>query len=79
MVVEGVNAHPATIKLAVKYEIDMLITKTVNAIVNGKVATLDTVKMLMGREKKAEILMPGIDTSFEIQCFEMLQREEIKE
>ena len=65
MVVEGINALPAAMKLAEKYEVDMPITKAVNEIVSGKAAASDAVKMLMGREKKTELLKPGIDTSFE--------------
>lgn len=65
MVVEGLNALPAAMKLAEKYEVDMPITKAVNEIVCGRVLALDAVKMLMGRGKKTELLKPGIDTSFE--------------
>ncbi len=65
MVVEGINALPAAMKLAEKYDVDMPITRAVNAIINGDIAASDAVRMLMGREKKTELLMPGIDTSFE--------------
>ena len=65
MVVEGINALPAAIKLAKKNDVDMPITRAVNEIVNGKATASDAVKMLMGREKKTELLKPGLDTSFE--------------
>lgn len=65
MVVEGVNALPAAMKLAEKYDIDMPITKAVSEIVCGRAAASDAVRMLMGREKTTEVLNPGIDTSFE--------------
>ena len=48
-------------KLAEKYDIDMPITKAVNEIVCGRAAALDTVKMLMGRELKAELHRPETD------------------
>ena len=65
MVVEGVNALPAAMKLAEKYHVDMPITKAVDAIINEKAVASDAVEMLMGREKKTELLKPVLDTSFE--------------
>lgn len=65
MVVEGINALPAAIKLAGKYNVDMPITETVNAIIKGDLTASDAVKMLMGRERKTELLKPVLDTNFE--------------
>ena len=55
MVVEGINALPAAMRLAEKYSIEMPIVEAVNAIVNLGAAPMDTVRMLMGRDKKPEL------------------------
>ena len=54
MVVEGINALPAAVKLAEKYEVDMPIVRAVDAIVAGRVNPADAVDALMQREKKHE-------------------------
>ena len=54
MVVEGVNALPAAMRLAEKYQVEMPITRAVSDVVNGKMNASDAVRLLMGREKKAE-------------------------
>ena len=55
MVVEGINALPAAISLAKKYEIEMPITETAYDIVFNSVEPKDAVLKLMTRDKKAEI------------------------
>jgi glycerol-3-phosphate dehydrogenase (NAD(P)+) len=55
MVVEGINALPAAMRLCEKYAVEMPIVEAVNAIVNQGAAPMDTVKMLMGRDKKPEL------------------------
>ena len=65
MVVEGVNALPAAMKLAEKYDVEMPITKTVNDIITGKAAASDAVAILMGREKTSELLKPVLSMDFE--------------
>ena len=55
MVVEGINAIPATLQLAQKYGVSMPITEAVNEIVNKGRDPKDTVSMLMGRRKQSEI------------------------
>ena len=65
MVVEGINALPAAMNLAEKYGVDMPITKAVNAVVGGTLSAADAVRMLMGREKKTELLKPVWNTDFE--------------
>lgn len=55
MVVEGINAIPATLQLARKYHVSMPITEAVNEIVNNGKDPKDTVAMLMGRKKQSEI------------------------
>ena len=53
MVVEGINALPAAISLAEKYQVEMPIVEAVNRIRHGE-NPADTVGMLMGRRKKTE-------------------------
>ena len=54
MVVEGINALPAAIRLADRYGIEMPITRAVDAVAAGRVAAADAVRMLMSRGKKRE-------------------------
>ncbi len=56
MVVEGINAIPAAIRLAEKYNVDMPIVFSVNNIVNGKSDPASIVNMLMNRNKKTEVV-----------------------
>ncbi|MBR6258672.1 MAG: NAD(P)-dependent glycerol-3-phosphate dehydrogenase, partial [Oscillospiraceae bacterium] len=55
MVVEGVNALPAAIRLAGKYNVELPITSAVNAIICGEASAEEEVRLLMGRERKTEI------------------------
>ncbi len=54
MVVEGVNALPAAMALAKKYQVELPIITAVHYILSGKVSPVDAVNALMGRSKKAE-------------------------
>lgn len=54
MVVEGLNALPAAIALADKYQVEMPLTQGINAIVHGANAQ-ETVKMLLARPNKNEL------------------------
>lgn len=56
MVVEGINALPAAMRLKEQYQVEMPIIEAVNAIVNQGVAPLDTIRMLMDRKKTDETL-----------------------
>ena len=58
MVVEGLNALPAVMRLKEKYGVEMPIVDAVDAIVNRGAAPEDTVRMLMDRGKKPEIELP---------------------
>ena len=58
MVVEGLNALPAAMRLKERYDVEMPIVEAVDAIVNKGAAPLDTVRMLMDRGKKPEIQIP---------------------
>lgn len=55
MVVEGINALPAAMRLKDIYHVELPITEAVNALVNGKVAPQEAVQMLMCRDQKPEI------------------------
>lgn len=55
MVVEGINALPATMQLAEKYKVSMPITEAVNAIVNEGKEPQKVVADLMNRDKRSEI------------------------
>ena len=55
MVVEGMNALPAALELAERYQVEMPIVQTVNAIVNKGMSAAEAVKSLMERGLKNEL------------------------
>jgi len=55
MVVEGMNALPAALELAEKYQVEMPIVQTVNAIVNKGMSAAEAVRTLMDRDPKNEL------------------------
>ena len=65
MVVEGVNAIPAAIRLADKYQVEMPIIQAVDMIVNHEANPADIVRNLMGRDAKTELPKPVLDMNFE--------------
>ena len=54
MVVEGLNALPAAMKLKEKYNVEMPIVEAVDALVSGRISPADTVSRLMNRDSKPE-------------------------
>ncbi len=54
MVVEGINALPAAMRLQERYGVEMPIVSAVNAIVTGKVSAAVAVDKLMAGEQKCE-------------------------
>ena len=54
MVVEGINAIPASIEMRDKYKIDMPICSIMNEIVFNNIKPIDAINILMNREKKKE-------------------------
>ena len=54
MVVEGINALPAAMRLMDKYQVEMPIAAMVNAIVNEQIDPKSAVAALMSRDKKNE-------------------------
>ena len=65
MVVEGINAIPAAIKLAKRYNVELPIIEAVNAIVNEGANPATTVQNLMGRDKKTESAKSLLGINFE--------------
>jgi glycerol-3-phosphate dehydrogenase (NAD(P)+) len=55
MVVEGINALPAAMELAAKYNVEMPIVQTVNAIVKEGMSASDALRNLMSRNRKNEM------------------------
>ena len=56
MVVEGVNALPAAIKLRDRYEVEMPIISGVDDLIAGRTTPAEVVARLMGRGKTTEML-----------------------
>ncbi len=54
MVVEGIHAIPAAMKLAKQYNVEMPIVEMADSIVSGNVTPKDAVRLLMTRSKKPE-------------------------
>ena len=65
MVVEGINALPAAMALAEKYGVEMPIVEAVNDIVHNGADPKDTVRQLMGRDKKPELPKSALDNLFD--------------
>jgi glycerol-3-phosphate dehydrogenase (NAD(P)+) len=57
MVVEGINAIPAALELADKYDVEMPIVFAVDAVVNGHAEPRKVIYQLMHREKKSEMVI----------------------
>lgn len=65
MVVEGINAIPAALGLAEKYNVEMPIVNAVDKIVNHGYTPKDMLKELMGRDSKSELPKPILDINYE--------------
>lgn len=55
MVVEGLNALPAALRLAKQYNVDMPIIETVDAVVSGHTPVAEAVSLLMTRGQRSEL------------------------
>ena len=55
MVVEGINALPAAVKLAAQYDVEMPIVTFMDGIINGGKDPGEAAAQLMGRKKKSEL------------------------
>lgn len=65
MVVEGLNALPAALSLSKKYNVEMPIIDTVDAVVSGKVAVADAIRALMSRDLKSELSGSSFDNRYD--------------
>lgn len=65
MVVEGINALPAAMRLADMYHVEMPIVEAVDAVVSKGAVPKDVVAMLMGRDKKPELPHAALDNCYE--------------
>ena len=64
MVVEGINALPATMALAEKYNVEMPIVEAAYQVVHGGVRPETVVRQLMGRDKKPELPRSALDNHY---------------
>lgn len=65
MVVEGINALPAAMKLAERYQVELPIIEAVNAIVNKGADPERIVRELMGRDKRIELTKSALEATYE--------------
>lgn len=61
MVVEGLNALPAAMRLKQMYQVEMPIVEAVDAVVNGGISAAEAVQMLMTRDQKPERFRAGLE------------------
>ena len=55
MVVEGLNALPAALRLSKQYHVEMPIVEAVDAVVSGRIEASDAIYALMSRDLKPEV------------------------
>jgi len=65
MVVEGINALPAAMQLAERYQVEMPIVAGVNAVVTGKITPAELGRALMTRDKTSEVKQSEMNVRFE--------------
>lgn len=65
MVVEGLNALPAALRLAQHYDVEMPIVETVDAVVSGKMSVAEAVHQLMTRGQKSELRRSSFDNRYD--------------
>ena len=65
MVVEGINALPATMALAKKYQVEMPIVEAAYQVVHEGVSPETVVRQLMGRGKKPELPQSALNNCYE--------------
>lgn len=64
MVVEGLNALPAAMRLKEMYQVEMPIVEAVDALVNGGVTPEETVRVLMDRKQTHEMPYVKLNNSY---------------
>ena len=65
MVVEGINALPAAMQLAERYQVELPIVTAVNAVVQGEMTPAEMAVALMTREKTSEVKQSELNLRFE--------------
>ena len=65
MVVEGLNALPAALRLSEHYGVEMPIVETVDAVVSGAVPVEEAVRQLMTRGQKSEMNRSAFDNRYD--------------
>jgi glycerol-3-phosphate dehydrogenase (NAD(P)+) len=65
MVVEGINALPAAMALAKKYQVEMPIVEAAFQVVKEGLAPGKVVHLLMSRDKKPELPPAALDNRYE--------------
>ncbi len=65
MVVEGINALPATMRLAQTYQVEMPIVEAAYQVVHGEIQPGAVVQQLMGRGKKPELPQEALNNTYE--------------
>lgn len=65
MVVEGVNALPAAMQLAQRYQVDMPLVQGMDAIIKGEIAPATIAHQLMTRDKTREVKQSEMNVRFE--------------
>ncbi|MBQ3155392.1 MAG: NAD(P)H-dependent glycerol-3-phosphate dehydrogenase [Clostridia bacterium] len=65
MVVEGINALPAAMQLAERYNVEMPIVSGVNAVITGQISPAELGYALMTRDKTREVKQSEMNVRFE--------------
>ena len=78
MVVEGINALPAAMKLSKHYSVELPIIFAVNEVINHNADPEKTVAALMQREKKTELTKSALDINFESNLLKNTRRTGMK-
>ena len=65
MVVEGLNALPAALRLAKQYNVEMPIIETVDAVVSGQTPVADAVRLLMKRGQRSELSRSAFNNQYD--------------
>ena len=65
MVVEGLNALPAALRLSAHYGVEMPIVETVDAVVQGQMSVEEVVHQLMTRGQKSELNRSAFDNRYD--------------
>ena len=65
MVVEGLNALPAAMRMSQQYGVEMPIVETVDAVVSGRISAQEAIQILMTRGQKSELSRSAFDNQYD--------------